>query len=251
MKTPLIRRERAILSPLRYPGAKRRFSGYVAEVLRLNGLRPKLFVEPFAGGASVALELLSRGLVGAVALGELDPLVAAFWQAARSRPDDLIDWVMAEPVTLERWQHHRDSRPRTTLGRAVKCLFLNRTSFSGILSLTAGPIGGRAQSGRYAIDCRFPRETLAKRIRQVAALADRIAFVHAGDYRETIAKATGLSPEAGDVFYYLDPPFYAKADRLYAKWFVDADHVALRDELGELRSPWLLSYDPAPAIQAL
>src|SRR5438034_2267238 len=66
----LVRREVSILSPLRYPGAKRRLSGYIAEVLRLNGLRPKLFVEPFAGGASVALELLNRDLVDQIALAE-------------------------------------------------------------------------------------------------------------------------------------------------------------------------------------
>src|SRR5262245_46609770 len=51
MSQPLSRREVSILSPLRYPGAKRRLSGYMAEVLRLDDLRPKLFVEPFAGGA--------------------------------------------------------------------------------------------------------------------------------------------------------------------------------------------------------
>jgi len=79
MSQPLTRRGVTILSPLRYPGAKRRLSGYLAEVLRLNGLKPKLFVEPFAGGASVSLELLNKGLVEAIALGERDPLVADFW----------------------------------------------------------------------------------------------------------------------------------------------------------------------------
>ena len=52
MDEPLRRCEVSILSPLRYPGAKRRLSGYVAETLRLNGIRPRLLVEPFAGGAS-------------------------------------------------------------------------------------------------------------------------------------------------------------------------------------------------------
>jgi len=63
MKKPFSRREASILSPLRYPGAKRRLAGYVAEVLRLNSLRPKVLVEPFAGGASVFLQLLNDDLV--------------------------------------------------------------------------------------------------------------------------------------------------------------------------------------------
>ena len=78
MREALDRREVSILSPLRYPGAKRRLSGYIAEAFRLNGARPALFVEPFAGGASVALQLLEDDLVDEIALGDRDPLVASF-----------------------------------------------------------------------------------------------------------------------------------------------------------------------------
>jgi len=61
-KKPFSCREASILSPLRYLGAKRRLAGYVAEVLPLNLLCPKVFVEPFAGGASVSLQLLNDDL---------------------------------------------------------------------------------------------------------------------------------------------------------------------------------------------
>ncbi|HEX8231002.1 MAG TPA: effector-associated domain EAD1-containing protein [Chloroflexia bacterium] len=53
------REEVSIVSPLRYPGSKRRLAGYIEATLRINNLRPALFVEPFAGGASVALQLLT------------------------------------------------------------------------------------------------------------------------------------------------------------------------------------------------
>lgn len=67
---PLERDTVSILSPLRYPGGKRRLAGYIAAAIRINGLRPKLFVEPFAGGgASVAQQLLNDGLVASIALG--------------------------------------------------------------------------------------------------------------------------------------------------------------------------------------
>ena len=39
-------REVSILSPLRYPGSKRRLAGYVEEVLKVNNLRPALMIEP-------------------------------------------------------------------------------------------------------------------------------------------------------------------------------------------------------------
>jgi hypothetical protein len=43
---------------------------------------------------------------------------------------------------------------------AVKCLFLNRTTFSGILHGRAGPMGGRKQQSDYKIDCRFNKDGL-------------------------------------------------------------------------------------------
>lgn len=76
----LARAEASILSPLRYPGSKRRFGGYVRRALELSGLKPEIFVEPFAGGASVALQLLNDGLVEKIGLIDRDPLVAAFWE---------------------------------------------------------------------------------------------------------------------------------------------------------------------------
>src|SRR5579883_3060614 len=95
----LPRKGASILSPLRYPGAKRRFASYVAETLKLNGIKPKLFVEPFAGGASVALQLLNDGLVETVGLGEIDPLVASFWDCVFYDTEWLIRAVEREPIT--------------------------------------------------------------------------------------------------------------------------------------------------------
>jgi DNA adenine methylase len=65
-----------VLSPLRFPGGKRRLVPYIAAAIRANGLAPSLLVEPFAGGASVALELLAFGFVERIALGDLDPVGA-------------------------------------------------------------------------------------------------------------------------------------------------------------------------------
>lgn len=217
----------------------------------MNGLRPRLFVEPFAGGASVALELLSKGLVDEIALGERDPLVASFWKVVFRDTDWLVNQVEKVPVTLDRWHHFRSYRPCSNRERALACLFLNRTSFSGILSPTAGPIGGQTQAGDYLIDCRFPRATLVKRIRQAAALAGKVRFVQQGDWTKTVAKVDTLGCGREEVFYYLDPPFYKKSDRLYAHVFDVEDHQLLHDRLVGLTQNWLLSYDPAPAIIAM
>ncbi|MDQ2973960.1 MAG: DNA adenine methylase [Acidobacteriota bacterium] len=240
-----------ILSPLRYPGAKRRLSSYVAEVLRINSLRPKLFVEPFAGGLSVALQLLDDNCVEKIAVGEKDPRVASFWKTVFNDSQWLIDAINSTPVTLKEWDYFRNTSFRRTRDLALACIFLNRTSFSGILASSAGPIGGRHQLSPHKIDCRFNVNMLTKRIRQAAKLRDRVLFVERGDWRDTISKARKLKFKKNEVFYYLDPPFYNKAERLYPHYFDDKNHRELHDLLSRLKQPWLLSYDKAESIIAM
>ncbi|KTF30429.1 DNA methyltransferase, partial [Xanthomonas vesicatoria] len=66
-------------TPLRYPGGKGKLADYVEKVLELNGLFGGTYVEPYAGGAAVAMELLIRGLVKRIHINDLNPAVHAFW----------------------------------------------------------------------------------------------------------------------------------------------------------------------------
>ncbi|MGU2441958.1 DNA adenine methylase, partial [Burkholderia cenocepacia] len=63
------------LSPLRYPGGKARLAAYISGVIEENYLNGCTFYEPFAGGASVSLELLRLGFISSAVLIERDPLV--------------------------------------------------------------------------------------------------------------------------------------------------------------------------------
>lgn len=243
-----------MFSPLRYPGSKRRLAAYIEKLLRLNNLEPSLFVEPFAGGASVALNLMENGTVDQVILVEKDPLVASFWQIVFSKNDDdvawLIDQVRTIEVTVERWGEYKGTVPDDLRQQALACLFLNRTSFSGILAPSSGPLGGKAQKSQYKIDCRFPRDTLVHRIEQATAYRERVLAVWHKDWREALEDIEEM-PVPGDIIYYLDPPFFEKADRLYTHYFQDDDHKALRDAVLKLEDPWILSYDYCSQVEAL
>ena len=46
------------ISPLRYPGGKAKLYDYVKNIMRQNNLIGQTYVEPFAGGAGLALKLL-------------------------------------------------------------------------------------------------------------------------------------------------------------------------------------------------
>ena len=48
--------------------------------------RPKIFIEPYAGGATIGLSLLHQDLVDELVMVERDPRVSAFWRRALEDP---------------------------------------------------------------------------------------------------------------------------------------------------------------------
>ena len=244
-----------LLSPLRYPGSKRRLVPYIKSALDVNALKPALYIEPFVGGASIALQLMSDAAVEKVLLMDVDPWITSFWTTVFFDTDWLVDQIETMDVSLERWQHFKASNPQTVRDQAITCFFLNRTSFSGILEGRAGPLGGRKQVSAYKIDCRFMRKTLVARIRQAAAQRQKVIGIwncswDAGFARLRQEQQNGSLP-VDDLFFYLDPPFFEEAEALYRYYFTPKDHEALRDYLVALSDKWLLSYDSVAEVEKL
>lgn len=278
-------------SPLRYPGAKSSLTPVLSRVLTAaKGSREvpqiDLLVEPFAGGASASLRLVGHGVVERILLADVDPLVTAFWQAAAADTERLVDRMHDEwnryvklggAIAVSRWDYWRRWQPQRSwkattqrLGMATQCLFLNRTTFSGILHGKAGPIGGRKQKSDYGIGCRWNPEALAERLRFVGHLYDvgRLVDVWRKDWRETLddvpERYAQLIPSR--VVAYLDPPYLAKSSVLYRNSFdprggyggdglaaARPDDHLLHMRLAEyLRTQahfrWLLSYDNNPLL---
>jgi len=273
-------------TPLRYPGAKTGLANLIgrlvesAKASRQVG-RVDLLVEPFAGGASTSLRLVGAGTVDRILLADADPLVAAFWQVAAAETERLVDRMIDEysryitrggHIALERWDYWRQWKPPIGMAMgaarfeaAVKCLILNRTTFSGILHGRAGPIGGRKQQSPYNIGCRFNVQALAERLRYVGHLYEtgRLIDVWCKDWRDTLADVpewyAHLIPN--HVLAYLDPPYLQKSKNLYQRsfdahggyapapvsdllWSNDLVHYRLAEYLRQkMRFRWVLSYD--------
>ncbi|GAA4385975.1 DNA adenine methylase [Tsukamurella soli] len=245
----------ASLSPLRYPGSKRKMIPAIRQLIDANVPRPKLFVEPFCGGASVSLGLLEHDAVDTVLIGDLDPLVSAFWREASRNGERLVDDMMKLTVTVAEWDNWRAARPVSDRRRALKFLFLNRTTFSGIIDNRAGPIGGRAQTSDYPIDCRFNKDAIAERILNVHRLAKAGRILDDEDvwnstWQRTLDRvrwhAGGHDPKA--TVLYLDPPYIHKADRLYKMPFKERHHRELASHLLGTEHRWILSYDAEPLV---
>lgn len=203
----------------------------------------------------MALYLLQYEVVEKVILIDLDPWIASFWQTVFWDSEWLMEQIEHVSVTLDAWHAAKRSVPATRREQAWTCLFLNRTSFSGILRPEVGPLGGRVQASPYKIDCRFPRQTLLERVQKIARFRERIYAVWNVSWEEGLQmvradQRLGKLPNKG-VFFYLDPPFFQKAESLYRYYFTDADHLALRDALLQLQDKWLLSYDSAEQVETL
>ena len=241
-------------SPLRYPGGKTALGPFLAETIALNGLANCAYFEPFAGGAGAALWLLRKGIVSEVHINDLDPCVAAFWQAALGEPDRFSDAIMSAKLDIDEWRRQRDihtardaSKP-FELGFAT--FYLNRCNRSGVLS-DAGPIGGYAQTGKWKMDARFYRESLATRVRELGRLSDRIHLSDLDAQRfliEKLPRGRGRSR----VFAYLDPPYWGKGGRLYFNSYTPEDHEALSAYMQRQRAlRWVMSYDDAVDIRRM
>lgn len=246
---------RSDISPLRYPGGKRKLAPLIADLIAKSNVRPALLIEPFAGGASVSISLLEADYVDMIALADADPLVASFWSTVFSLDAErLSDMVYDAKVTLEEWKRLKQADVRSPLEAAFKCLFLNRTSFSGSLHKKAGPIGGVSQTSDYKINCRFNQTKLAERIQELSRLRHRVRFVRHETYAKTIRdfRKTAIFRDTPErVFWYLDPPFFAKADKLYRCHFERPDHEMLAVTTENIPGQWLLSYDDHPDARRL
>jgi len=247
--------DKFIISPLRYPGSKRKLAKYVEKVLIENNLKPKLFIELFAGGANVALYLLQKKLVDKVILVDKDPWIASFWETVFWDTEWLKSQIQNADLRLENWYHLKYSPAKDRRERAWRCFFLNRTSFSGILRDEVGPLGGKQQKSEYKIDCRFSKPLLTSRIEKIASLRDKIFAVWNMSYEEAVEKiyeeqAQGKIPN-DNLFFYLDPPFFKKGSKLYRMFFTYDDHIRLRNFLIGFQDKWLLSYDSVEEVKNL
>jgi DNA adenine methylase len=235
-------------SPLRYPGGKWRVASFFERIISSNCLENCHYIEPYAGGASLALSLLFKGCVAEIHLNDLDAAVHAFWHCVLKRNREFLQLLRETPVTPDEWKRQKTiyatgtATGRLALGFAT--FFLNRTNHSGILN--GGMIGGKKQDGVWKLDARFNRTDLERRIKRIHAFRTRIHL----SKQDAVEFLLGHDLPAHSLVY-LDPPYCRAGKDLYLNAYLPNDHAAVRRSVGLLTTPWIVSYDDVPEIRHL
>lgn len=238
-------------SPLRYPGGKGKLSSFMEMMIKKTGHEGGTYIEPFAGGAGIALELLEKNVVSEIVINDYDKGIYSFWRAVLTETDRFIKEIENIPITLDEWDRQRhiclneDSRYSFELGFAT--FFMNRTNRSGIIK--GGVIGGRKQTGKWKIDARFNKMNLIERINNIADNKDSIHLYN----KEIESFIENYLPKyENNALVYFDPPYFNKGKQLYLNYFNYDDHKRIEKVINQtVNCDWIITYDDVPEIADL
>jgi len=239
-------------TPLRYPGGKARLSLFVKRIIQSNKLLDGEYVEPYAGGAAVAVELLLHEFVARIHINDISRPIYAFWKSVVDDTERLCRLVKNTPLTMrvrDKQKHiltNQAEEDDLALGFAM--FFLNRTNRSGILN--AGVIGGRDQSGPWKIDARYNADELIRRIVAIARMRERIRITRL-DALRFLREGCVAWPER--TLIYCDPPYYVKGRDLYYDYYEREDHKEVARFITNKinRQMWMVSYDNVRQVREL
>lgn len=229
-------------SALRYPGGKSRLVETISKIAP-DGF--KEYREPFLGGGSVFIRIVQDYPDKKYWINDLYYDLYCFWIACRDNTEELQERIYS---LRDKWKGDGKGLHRylvdnianmSPIDKAAAFFVLNRITFSGT-SLSGGFSNG-------AYEKRFTESSIVR-------MCDMSSLLKSAEITNEDFSVL-LSGGDGDVFTFLDPPYYSATDSaLYGKngqLHKGFDHERLAEELRGCKHRWLMTYDDCEYVRNL
>lgn len=234
----------------RYPGGKSKLKNTIIPFIHDKLLSIDTdnisYIEPFFGGGSIGLDILSFNFKS-YHFNDFDICLYYLWKTVFSKNiDEFCMKVLAYRPKLEDFELFKNdllTLNDTPENLAFKKLVIHQISYSGLGVKAGGPIGGKSQKSAYDISCRWNPESIVDKISRIHRHIDKQIIVSNYNF-EDIDFGTNN-------FIYLDPPYYIKGNELYQHGLTDIQHHKLFEILNTTKNHWILSYDDNEFIRTL
>lgn len=267
----------ALVKPfLKWVGGKTQI---IHDVLTLFPKRIHNYHEPFLGGGSVLLALLSDESVvvtGRIYASDINPHLIAIYKNIQQRPEDVIAEVkrladeyskctgsvvnrkpasieeaMSSPESYYFWirsQFNQITKGAAEHISSIKAsamlLFMNKTCFRGLYR--EGPNGFNVPFGNY----KNPAIIDEAHIRKVSALIRDVIFT-CESYVDSLARVSGHPDED---FVYMDPPYAPETSTSFVAYTADGfsldDHKILFSICDKIEARMLMSNADVALVNA-
>lgn len=222
-------------SPLKWVGGKKQLLPTLLPILDRYLESAVNYCEPFVGGGSVLLAILSKGVRGKVVANDANIQLINFYQQVQNNHRELtagINKVCEEYNRMsseEQKKYYYTVRDKynqqltiTDRSQAVWFYFLNRAGFRGLYRV--GPKGFNVPFGHYKRLNVIDLEPLSKILQPVKFYnLDYQQF-----YDQVIKQLSGKS------LIYYDPPYVPITDTSFTSYTVDGfDHMKFLEHVGQ------------------
>ncbi len=234
-------------SLFRYPGGKTWLVPLFRRWMKSLSSKPRLLIEPFAGGGIIGLTAAFEALADRVLLVELDERVGAVWHTILCEKSEwLANAILSFELTPASAHEVLNRKPSSIHELAFQTIVRNRTAHGGILADGAGVLK-EGENGK-GIRSRWYPKTLSTRISAISYIAHRIDFIHGDGFAALADKK-----HDHEATFFIDPPYTAggknAGSRLYTHSIVNHDHLFAA--CSELMGDFLMTYDNTPEVRSL
>ncbi|MHB1708595.1 MAG: DNA adenine methylase [Thermoplasmataceae archaeon] len=186
---------------LKWAGGKRQL---IPAILPMIPSTFENYIEPFAGGCALLVELYNLGRIRHAIISDLNGELTNLYKIVRNDPRRLLDEIAALPFGNSSISYY-SARERfndilgtsdSMIERAALFLYLNRHGYNGLWRVNA--------SGRFNVPFGRYRNPAMPDPEHIMAFSRMLALtdIYNCDFAETCGKAS-----AGDLVY-LDPPYF-------------------------------------------